>query len=43
LSADWADDFPDADAHVYGDLALTRYYDPADDRGLADAWMEADD
>ena len=28
--------------HEYGDFALTRFYDPADDRGVGNAWVGID-
>jgi hypothetical protein len=31
------------DEHNYGDLALTKYYDPASDHGLGDIWLDLPD
>jgi hypothetical protein len=43
LEEDWQDQVEDDDPHRYGDLALTRYYDPEDGIGLAYDWMDLDD
>lgn len=39
LSADWKDTLENSDVHEYGDYALTRYYDPADNRGIGYEWV----
>lgn len=39
LGDDWRESLGGADVHAYGDFALTRYYDPADDRGLGPRWQ----
>lgn len=38
----WQATLGDLDVHEYGDLALTRFYDPADDRGIGDSWLAVD-
>ena len=38
LAADWESLLETRDAHQYGDFALTKYYDPADDLGLGRDW-----
>lgn len=40
LSRDWKKPIATADAHQYGDIALTKFYDPIRDIGLGDAWQE---
>lgn len=40
LSDDWEMLLEVGDAQQYGDFALTKYYDPTDDRGLGRGWME---
>jgi hypothetical protein len=30
------------DVHEYGDFALTRFYDPTDDQGIAESWLAVD-
>ncbi len=37
------EELPDGDVHELGDFALTAFYDPACDIGLADDWEEAGD
>ena len=43
LDADWQESLENRDVHEYGDFALTRFYDPAADRGLGYRWNEIDD
>lgn len=38
LSTDWRSALENQDVHEYGDYALTRYYDPADCRGIGYGW-----
>ncbi len=38
----WEATLENRDVHEYGDFALTRFYDPADDRGLAESWLTVD-
>ena len=38
LADDWRGTVEDWDAHQIGDIALTKYYDPLDDRGLGTDW-----
>jgi hypothetical protein len=38
LTEDWATMIEPPDGHQYGDFALTKYYDPADDVGLGSSW-----
>ncbi len=40
LDADWEDRLEIADVQELADYALTRYYDPTSDCGLAEAWMD---
>jgi hypothetical protein len=40
LGHDWESQIEYKDAHQYGDFALTRYYQPAEDHGLGDDWQE---
>ena len=40
LEEDWEDRLENGDVHEYGDFALTKYYDPAEDIGLGDDWHE---
>ncbi|WP_239342232.1 hypothetical protein [Frankia sp. CiP3] len=40
LDSHWRAAESAADAHRLGDLALTAYYDPAEDIGLGDGWEE---
>jgi hypothetical protein len=42
LGSDWEERLHVRDVDEYGDHALTVYYDPADDFGLAEDWMELD-
>jgi hypothetical protein len=39
LEADWRDALESADVQEVADFALAKYYDPADDHGLAGSWM----
>jgi hypothetical protein len=39
LSNDWRTALENRDVHEYGDYALTRFYDPADDCGIGEAWV----
>ena len=43
LGDDWLDLVETADAHQYGDFALTKYYDVLEDGGLGGNWSEAQD
>jgi hypothetical protein len=43
LSTDWRDTLENRDVHEYGDYALTRYYDPADNWGIGYAWTQLSD
>lgn len=38
VSCGWESILPAQDAHQYGRLAITRYYEPAQNIGLADRW-----
>ena len=40
LPTNWRDALENRDVHEYGDYALTRFYDPADDCGIHEAWEE---
>ena len=40
LKEGWQTMIETPDAHQYGDIALTKYYDPADDRGLGSSWEQ---
>jgi hypothetical protein len=42
LSRNWRAMLEVGDAQEIADFALTKYYDPTDDHGLSDAWMELD-
>lgn len=42
LDADWADMIENGDVHEYGDFALTRFYTPANDGGIAEEWLAID-
>ncbi|MFV1985438.1 MAG: hypothetical protein ACC657_17955 [Thiohalomonadales bacterium] len=39
----WEDTLEVRDVQEYADHALTKYYDPDDDYGLSDDWVEIDD
>ncbi len=39
----WKEVFDPKDPHSIGDLALTKYYDPSDDYGLAEHWRHIDE
>jgi hypothetical protein len=43
LPESWQETLENRDVHEYGDYALTRFYDPADDRGLMYCWNDIDD
>jgi hypothetical protein len=43
LPDDWRDMLEANDVHEFGDFALTRFYDPQDDQGLADGWLDLSD
>jgi hypothetical protein len=43
LCEDWKGQLGNRDVHEYGDYALTRFYDPEADCGLAYCWNEIDD
>ena len=38
LPPDWEGALENRDVHEYGDYALTRFYNPAEDRGLGEQW-----
>jgi hypothetical protein len=40
LEDDWQRKLENGDVQEVGDYALTRYYDPARDCGLAEAWLD---
>jgi hypothetical protein len=40
LEANWEQQLPSKTVHVYGDFALTKYYDPLDSIGLEYEWIE---
>ncbi|QDT66000.1 hypothetical protein [Calycomorphotria hydatis] len=40
LTPDWESLLETKDVHQYGDFALTKYYDPADDIGLGTIWQQ---
>jgi hypothetical protein len=42
IEQDWQAVLANGDVHEYGDFALTRFYDPADDQGIAETWMSVD-
>jgi len=42
LAENWQDLLENQDVHEYGDFALTRFYDPAADRGLGYSWNKID-
>lgn len=43
LPADWRASLESRDVHEYADYALTRFYDPANDCGLHEDWVEISD
>jgi hypothetical protein len=43
LSDNWQDMLWNRDVHEFGDFALTRFYDPAGDRGIGDEWRAIDE
>jgi hypothetical protein len=42
IELDWRATLENRDVHEYGDFALTRFYDPADDKGIAESWLSID-
>jgi hypothetical protein len=42
LARNWQEMLENHDVDEYGDFALTRFYDPAADLGVAEEWMEVD-
>jgi hypothetical protein len=42
LDRNWQEMLANRDVYEYGDFALTRFYDPAADLGVAEAWIEVD-
>lgn len=42
LNEDWGNMLENRDVHEYGDFALTRFYDPAEDCGIWDQWRTID-
>lgn len=42
LDQTWQKPLESRDVHAYGDFALTRFYNPAADMGVAEEWMEID-
>jgi hypothetical protein len=38
----WEATLGNRDVHEYGDFALTRFYDPAEDQGIAESWLAVD-
>lgn len=42
LADDWQNHLENRDVHEYGDFALTRFYDPAEDCGLGHCWNRID-
>jgi len=42
LGLDWQNMLENRDVNEYGDFALTRFYDPAKDRGIAGSWLGID-
>lgn len=43
LADDWRDMRENHDVYEYGDVALTRFYDPAEDAGIGNPWLAIDD
>jgi hypothetical protein len=43
LSLDWRDTLGNRDVHEFGDYALTRFYNPADNWGIGYAWARLSD
>lgn len=43
LAQNWQEMLENCDVNEYGDFALTRFYDPAADKGVAEEWMQIDD
>lgn len=42
LENDWLTKLENRDVHEFGDYALTRFYDPADNFGIWDHWKDVD-
>src|SRR6059058_715754 len=42
IAPDWQATLANRDVHEYGDFALTRFYNPADDRGIGEPWLQID-
>jgi hypothetical protein len=42
LSDNWQDVLENFDVHEFGDFALTRFFDPENDRGLRNPWLAID-
>lgn len=42
IERSWQAMLENRDVQEYGDFALTRFYDPTDDQGLAESWSEVD-
>jgi hypothetical protein len=42
LDRNWREMLANHDVYEYGDFALTRFYDPAADLGVAEEWIEVD-
>jgi hypothetical protein len=40
LVPNWEMELSKPDVHLYGDIALTKYYDPTDSIGLDDSWQD---
>lgn len=43
LDDDWYDALENGDIQELADFALTEFYDPLDDRGLMDEWLDIED
>lgn len=43
LDENWMDAIASQDPHQFGDFALTKYYDPANDTGLGADWQRVQD
>jgi hypothetical protein len=42
IEKSWQETLENRDVHEYGNFALTRFYDPANDQGIADCWLTVD-
>src|SRR5262245_99025 len=42
LAENWEESLTRRDVHGYGEVALTKFYDPHANFGLADVWVEID-